>query len=408
MLGRLWLFITALLVIISLALQQAVLFMVALLFFLSGGIARLWDKYSLRRVTYTRNLSSTRVFFGETVDLTLDVANRKPLPLPWLQIDDEIPANLKLPKGKTDASHLPMNVVLNNLFSIGWYHRVKRHYPLECRQRGYYSFGPATLRTGDIFGFFVRQQEISQLDHLIVYPRIVPLAQFRAPSNQPMGEIRVKSYLFQDPLLTQGVREYRYGDSLKRIHWKSTARRGELQTRIFEATTTVDIAIFLDVRTVDEPHWGSNPDKLELAIITAVAVANDALAHGYRVGLYVNQYRHGTGNLIRLAPSQNPGQFRQILETLAPVQEIEALPLVRFVAGESRLLPWGSSLLVISAAPSADLYASLLKMKRAGRKISVVRVGGEKPPRTSGSITEYYVPDNVPWQEIETVELHEI
>jgi len=408
MLGRLWLFITVLLVLVSLALHQVALFMVALLFFLSGGIARLWDKYSLRRVFYTRTLSSARVFFGETVDLTLDVSNRKPLPLPWLQIDDEIPADLKLLKGKTDVSHLPMNVVLNNLFSLSWYHRVKRHYPLECRQRGHYSFGPATLRTGDIFGFFVHQQEISQRDHLIVYPRIVPLARLHAPSNQPMGEIRIKSYLFQDPLLTQGVREYIYGDSLKRIHWKSTARRGELQTRIFEATTTVDMAIFLDVRTVNEPHWGSNPDKLELAIITAVAVANEALAHGYRVGLYVNQYRHGTGNLIRLAPSQNPGQFRQILETLATVREIEALPLARFIAGESRLLPWGSSLMVISAAPSAELCAALIKMKRAGRKISLTRVGGEKTPQSHAGLKEYYVPDTRPWQEIAAVELYEI
>ena len=50
-------------------------------------------------------------------------------------------------------------------------------------------------------------------------------------------------------MLTAGVREYRFGDSLKRIHWKSTARLGRLQTKVYEPTTTVDISLCLDVRT---------------------------------------------------------------------------------------------------------------------------------------------------------------
>ncbi len=405
MLGKLWLVVTVLLIIASLITHQVALLMVALLFFLAGGIARLWDKYSLKRVAYRRNLSSDHVFFGETIDLEVEINNRKPLPLPWIEINDEIPRNVTLLKGKTENSHLPMNVTLNNLFSIGWYHKIKRHYPIQCSQRGFYTFGPATMRTGDIFGFFARQQEVEGLKHLTVYPRIVPLAKTLVPSNQPMGDIRVKNHLFRDPHLSMGAREYHYGDSLKHIHWKSTARRGALQTRIFDATTTIDMAIFLDVRTVAAPYWGSTPEKLELAIMTAVAIANYALTNGYRAGLYVNQYQHGTGKLIRLAPGQNPGQFKQILEALASIHDIEALPASRLIINESRNLPWVSSMVLITAVPTEELVSALFRIKRTGRKISLVQVGGNGTAFRGTGIDTYHVSDKIPWQDMETLEM---
>ncbi|MDD5190960.1 MAG: DUF58 domain-containing protein [Dehalococcoidales bacterium] len=406
MLGKLWLIITFLLVFISLATHQVVLFMVALLFFLTGATARIWATNALKRITYERKLSAERVGFGETIDLQIEIANRKPLPLPWVQTDDEIPKKVALLKGRTDISYIPDNVVLNNIFTIGWYHKIKRHYPMRCQHRGYFTYGPATIRTGDIFGFFVRQIEVPALDHLTVYPRVVPLPKLLLPSNNPMGDINVKHHLFQDPVLTKGIREYVYGDSLKRLHWKSTARHGKLLTRLYESTTTVEMAIFLDIRTVDAPYWGSVPEKLELAIITAVALANDALSRGYRVGLYVNQYKHGTASLIRIPSSQKPTQFRQILETLAPLQELEALPMSRFLNNESRNLPWGNSIVLVSAVPNEELITTLYKMNRAGRRIAFFQIGGESPAYLGKGIPVYHVSEQTPWQETESIEFN--
>ena len=405
MLGGLWLIITGSLLVASLIFHQVLLLMVALLFFLAGVVARLWDRYCLSRVEYSRHLSSQRVFFGEKIELAVEVINRKPLPLPWLQIDDELPAEVILLKGKTSPSHLPSNMVLNNLFSLSWYHKIKRRYPVQCLQRGYFTFGPARIRSGDLLGFFTREKDLNATDHLIVYPKIVPLEKLLVPSNEPIGNISTRSYLFQDPLLTLGVREYHFGDSLKRIHWKNTARLGELQTKVFEPTTVMDMGVFLDVRTVKPPYWGIVSELLELAIITATSVAHYALSKGYRVGLYVNQYQQASNELIRLAPSQHPGQFRQILETLAPLRGVEAIPIDRLVVNENRNLPWGSSLVLITAAPTEDLIATLFRMKRAGRKIALIVVGGAQPEFSHQGFAIYYVSDKVPWQEIETLDI---
>jgi uncharacterized protein (DUF58 family) len=403
MLGGFWLVITALLLIASLAFHQAVLFLMALIFFLVGGAARLWDKYSLRRVEYNRRLSADHVFFGEQIEVEIEVANRKILPLPWLEVDDEIPEEITLLKGSTSPSTNSGTVKLNNVLSLNSYHKIKRRFLFECLHRGYFTFGPASISSGDVFGFFNRNQSAEVFNHLTVYPKIVPLEKLIVPSNEPLGNIRTKNYLFEDPILTMGVREYHYGDRLKQINWKNTARTGKLQTRVLEPTTTMDIAVFLDVRTVPRPYWGNRPDLLELAIITATSLANYGLSHDYRVGLYVNQYKWATHRLIRIPPSQATGQFKQLLETLAPIPPLEAAPIDEVVSNESKNLPWGSSLVVITASPGEDLLSALMQIKRVGRKTSLIVIGGEELPKGVSGITTYHVSESVDWQNLETV-----
>jgi len=405
MLGSYWLFIAALLFIISLILHQVPLLLVSLLFFLTGGVARLWKRYCLTRVEYQRRLSANRVFFGEEVQLEIEVANRKPLPLPWIQIDDEIPAEVTLLKGRTSPTLETTRVLLPNLLSLNWYHKVKRRYPMRCLQRGYFTFGPASIRSGDLFGFFSQEMELKQIDYLMVYPRIVPLEKLGIPSKQPLGDIRTRSHIFQDPVLTSGVRDYHFGDSLKRIHWKTTARLGKLQTKVFEPTTTIDMGIFLDVRTMPPPIWGSVPRLLELAIIAAASIANHAIAAGYRVGLYANQRKRFPDEPIQIPPSQHTDQLLRILEALAQLDPSETMPIARLVQQEGRNLPWGSTLVVISAMPTDTLFSTLVKMKRAGRRVALILVGGSEPPISKDGLTVYHIRDDVIWRDLETLRM---
>jgi uncharacterized protein (DUF58 family) len=402
MIGQLWLFFTFVILILSLITKSAPLFLIALLFFLAGGIARIWDHYSLHRVEYHRHLSSHRVFFGEEVKMEVEVSNRKPLPLPWLQVSDEIPKEVLLSKGLADSS-LEYQV-LNNYFSVNWYHKIKRRYTIQCPHRGYLVFGKTQLSSGDVFGFFTRYKEIDARDYLIVYPKIVPLEKLGIPSRQPLGEIRTTNHLFQDPVLTMGIREYQSGDAMKTIHWKSTARTGRLQTKIFEPTTTVDMGIFLDVRTVKPPNWGVIPEKLELAIVAAASMANKALNERYRVGLYVNQNNPDSPDLIRIMPNRQPEQLKRILEALASIKPMQTTPIEKLVVTESRNLPWGSTLVVITAVPTEALLSVLFRMKRVGRKVVLITIGNHEEISTVG-LTTYHISEDIDWEKMEVMSL---
>ena len=402
--GDYWLFFAVLILIISLATHQVPLVLVTLLFILTGGVSRLWNRFCLRRVEYRRWLSRKQVFFGEEIVYELEITNRKPLPLPWLQVDDELPENVTLLKGKATSSH-DDRVLLSNMFPVNMYHRVTRRFPMRCQKRGLFIFGPAFIRSGDLFGFFRKSIQIEELDYLLVYPRLVPLEKLGIPSQQFFGDIRLKRHLFQDPVLTAGVRDYQSGDSLKRIHWKSTARLGKLQTKLYEPTTTVDVSIFLDVRTLRAPLQGSVQQLQELGIIAAASIAQAALKGGFRVGLYVNQITRFSRGMVRVPHSQHPDQMVRILEALAQLHQVETIPVTRFIHQEARSLPWGSTLLVISAQPVEEMMAALMDLTRVGRSVALVKVGGEKPEIYSGNLPVYHISDDVAWELIKEIGL---
>ena len=396
-----------LLFFLSFLLHQIPLLLVSLLIFLVGMVSNLWDRYCLSRVEYNRHLSSRRVFFGEQVMLELEIANKKPLPLPWLQIDDEIPEDVTLLKGRTSPSYLMKRRILTNILSLNWYHKVTRRYPLSCQERGVFMFGPARMRSGDLFGFFTRDKNVEKIDKLVVYPKIVSLEKLGLSSMQPMGDIRTRSHLFQDPVLTMGIREYSQGDSLRRIHWKSTARLGALQTKVFEPTTTIDMGIFMDVRTVKPPLWGVIPDLLELVIVVAASLSQSAIDQGYRVGLYANQHGAVSNGFVRIPPSQHPAQLSQILEALAQVHATDALPISRLVNEESRNLPWGSTMVVITAVPNEALFSSLAFVRSSGRKVFLIIVGDSEFSSERLGVTILHVSDGIKWRDLNALNLGE-
>jgi uncharacterized protein (DUF58 family) len=297
-------------------------------------------------------------------------------------------------------------VILSNIISLSWYHKVKRRYRIICGHRGFYTFGPASIQSGDLFGFFTDEREIKRLDYLIVYPKILPIEHLGIPSLQPLGEMRIRSHLFQDPILTMGIREYFPGDSLRRIHWKSTARLGRLQTKVFEPTTTVDMGIFLDVRTVQPPLWGSVPELLELAIIVAGSISKAALDEGYRVGLYANQNSMSVDGFVRIPPGQHGGQLPRILEALALIHPTETTQMARLIINESRNLPWGSTMVVVSATVTGALIETLFQMKRVGRRVVLITIGNTEPPLSSAGLTVFNVKNDIMWSDLESISIN--
>jgi uncharacterized protein (DUF58 family) len=425
--GNYWLLFSAALLILSLIINQIPLLLVSLIFFLTGSIARIWDRYCLSRIEFRRKLSSERAFFGDNIHLEISVANRKPLPLPWFQIEEEIPADISvtsdssLLSGQEESSNssemaeLYQKVTygwynrdnrtnISHNLSLGWYNRITRRYPVHCNRRG----GPTRIRSGDLFGIFSRESHIMKQHYLIVYPKMVPLEQLGIPSRQLFGDIRTRSHIFEDPVLTMGIRDYQFGDSLKRVHWKATARTRKLQTKIFELTTTTDIALFLDVRTTNLTVFGVVPELLELAVVTAASISNHTISEGYRTGLYVNQKKRFPDEPMRIPPGQHSNQMMHILDALAQVTAFEAMPITRLLQNESRNLSWGSTIMVISAYVTDELLSALYNMKRSGRKVVLVTIGDQTPVSSTGDLAVFNVSENISWQDMDTISLRGI
>lgn len=394
-LGHAWFEIAALLIAIGMAVRQRAPFALAACLLTVIPIAWLWNRLSLRRVDYKRHFDKLRAFPGETFKMTLRVTNRKLLPLSWLEINDSIPMALPPTEGILIPTHIPQVGKLTAAFSLRWYERVNRRYELQCPQRGIYTLGPLDITSGDIFTLFESQETRKNQDRLVVYPYVWPLEDLGLPSKEPFGERKAHRRLLEDPLRTIGVRDYHPEDSLRHIHWKATARQGELQVRAFEPTTSLNLVILLNVTTFKH-HWqGVIPDLLERTISLAGSIATWATGQKYRVGLVANGSMPHADQPIRVLPGRSPGQLMAILEALAAVTSFATMSIQDLLRRESPQLPWGATLVVVTAIVTDELAATIMGLRNAGRRMALVSLAEEPPPQLDRVVT-YHLPSSAP------------
>jgi len=362
------------------------LLIIALILLLVAAVSRVWERYCLVGLGYSRSLEQTRAFFGEQVPLTVEIRNEKPLPLAWLEVEDTLPGRrLSLAPAHVGPSHIPGRRLLTMLLSVRWYERVRRHYTVTCGARGLHPFGPATLRTGDVFGLATQELEVPGADYLLVYPKIIPLERLGLPASNPFGDVPLRrQWLFQDPMRTVGVREYGPGDSSRRVHWKATARApGQaLQVKLFEPTTTHRLHVLLNVSTSGQ-NWswqGYDPDALEAAITTAASVANWATERGYLIGLAANARLFHSSVAARLPPSRDPRQLMHVLEALAKLVPMATMAPEDLVELEARDLAYGTTVVMVTAVATQALLHQLQRLKRGGHQPALLLITSSEQP----------------------------
>lgn len=334
----------------------------------------------------------------------MEITNGKLLPLPWLQAEDHFPRALHFLKGHLEASLFPHRGILRNTLSLRWYERVTRRYSLRANHRGVYKLGPVTLRAGDLFGFERQHRTLDDTDQLIVYPRILPLTELGLPAEFPFGEGRPIRRVVEDPLRLQGAHEYQSGDSLRHIHWKATAHTGHLQTREYEPGASRYLVVFLNASTAHHIYEGINLPLLEFLITVAASVTTAAAEEGCQVGLYVNEW--GMGDLyMHVPPSARPEQLMLILEALAQDILWGHVPLVSLLNLELPRLPYGSTVVVISALVDEDLLSALLDIKATGRRVVLLAVGTDPPSIQVDGFPVYHLRYGDKSHEVERLEL---
>jgi uncharacterized protein (DUF58 family) len=370
--------VAAVVTLAALIFRQPLLALLAFAVTLALGTALIWRRYGLRELRYSRSFSQSRAFPGEEVTLEITLENAKILPLPWIEVEDEFPSELAFPGLDLDISSLPKVGIFRTIFSIRPYERVRRRYRVTCSRRGRHRFGPANLSTGDIFGFASSHQEFEQTDYLVIYPRVRPVSEFGLPAKQPFGDDKPVRALMEDPMRFNGVRPYTPGDLPRRIHWRASARTGDLQSKQFEPSATPVVALFLDVNTFEHFWEGLDTDLLELAISAAASLAAHGLDERRQVGLYVNAPLHGGEHAVRIPPSRHPDQLRRMLEALALLIPHTGNRIENLISAESRHLPWGATIVVVTGNVTKGLEETLARLFRAGHAITLLTFGGRE------------------------------
>ena len=253
----------------ALALSQRDLLRVGILLLTLPLLSAWWVARTRYRLSSARGLRPARVIAGTSATAVIRVQNVSRLPSGLLLVEDDVPWAL----GR------PQRFVVDRLESGG---RRDVRYELAAVARGRYTIGPVSVQMVDPFGFCRATRRFVTTDVLTVVPATVPLPAMPVGGDwSGLGEARSRAVASagEDDVIP---REYRHGDDLRRVHWKSTARSGELMVRREEHPWRTRATVLLDTRAM--AHRGEGPaSSFEWAVSAAASVGCHLARRGYAV-----------------------------------------------------------------------------------------------------------------------------
>jgi len=370
---------------------------------LSRFLAREW----IENVSAKRECSRLTAQIGDDVAVIVDVKNEGSLPVPWLLLEDALPKSALLqrpPRIKVNKRRM----AITQLKSRG---QMTMLYQVTFLMRGYYQLGPLLVESGDLFGLHRRYRTLTSPHFVLVFPKVLPLEGYDFSSRRPIGEIRLTHRLFEDPTRISGVRPFQNGDPLNRIHWRATARTGDLYCKTYDASSVAGATFILDFHR-DSYSPRSEPSCSELAVTAVASLANVVYQMGQQIGLVTNgrdaadrireegishefvsrdtaQANTGMRDVsTRLRPFEvetrrGADQLTRILETLARVEMTDGLTFPTLLTEAAARLTRDATVVAVLPYVSAETAIALGNLRRGGYAVSAIVVMYKDHPEYS-------------------------
>lgn len=291
---------------------------------------------------------------GKPVRVTLELTAGGRLPATSLEIDEQLPAAIR----RTEASPVRKPDDWDG-------HQGSMTYVAEPLLRGIHTLGPARVETMDPLGLFTFSADLAPATELVVHPTAIPMRAGQSGGEGRFG-IRERDGKAQrgEGLEFHGVREYHPGDSLRRVHWRTSARTGRLAVVEFERAFEQDLVIGLDLER--GTHAGTGREStLEYAVKIAATLVDRTVARGGGVTLHTQQ-----GSTVLAARSNDPEAARfQLFDLLAHAQATAETSLAAVLA--SKKLSPGTRLALLTAQYDPALAALVTSRLALGDSVEI-------------------------------------
>ena len=303
-------------------------------------VSYLWARALARNLSMTREMRYDWAQVGDRLEERFTVTNHTFFPATWLEVQDH--------------SNIP-GYQATRITSVGGVSFNQWTTDGICTRRGLYTLGGTTLKSGDPLGIYRISIENATSTTLLVLPPVVPLP---AISISPGGYGDSGHPRPRAPEKTVGaasVREYQPGDSMRLIHWPSTAKHNKPFVRQFDGTPASDTWVLLDLdRSVQlGEDWNSTEEH---GVILAASLVDRSLRNRQGVGLVISGQE-----LTWLPPQKDANQRLLLFRALALAQPGE-LKLNELLERMGKSFGRQSSLVIITASTRPDWLASLMPL----------------------------------------------
>jgi uncharacterized protein (DUF58 family) len=364
-----------LLVFAGAALDVPIVMLLGTITLLLEAIRLVWTRYGLRDVTYRRHLASNRTTWGDEIPLTIEVWNRKRLPLAWLRADDEATHGVVV-RERTLIDGATGSESLRNVWTLAPFERVIRHFHVSAERRGVFVIGPVDLAVGDLVARRAATETRPATETFLVRPRTVATPALEGPERWG-GVERLRTGLTEDPARFAGVRPYAPGDPLRRIHPRASARLGRPVTKRFDPSRDREVLIALDVQTEHGQAWDLSFDDgaVEDLYVVAASIARQLATERAAFGIAAAGYSGAETRLAHIPISASPGQTERILDLLARLSSHASAPFERLLVFVQRIARPGTTILVLTARDPSPFVAHLRRIERSGCRVVVLACG---------------------------------
>ena len=308
-------------------------------------------KLSLEGIVLQRTSRFQKMNVGNYFEDHFDIENKYPIWKQWLEIRDHSGIS-----GNPEEIRVISSIDAKKIRTFNTY--------TFLRKRGEYALGPMQIKAGDPFGFFELSKQIENKRRLIVLPRILDLDQFAHLPAFLSGGKELKISSPETTPFAAGVREYFPGDSLRRIHWPTTARKNKLMVKEFDRDPQMNTWMMIDCAgenhiefREEEPishpsdYWSVRRQTryelpcstFEYAVTAAASITKYYIEHNFGVGLISSNKQKQI-----LATDHGYRQLGKALDTLASIQADGDIPFDVFVGEYIKQITRGSTIIFIS------------------------------------------------------------
>jgi uncharacterized protein (DUF58 family) len=290
---------------------------------------------------------------GEDVEVTVEVeATSKVMP-PSLTCTERL--------GRLGARQL-------GLRRSGRSRRLEGRYELTSVPRGRYGFEPVQLAIEDPFGLYRVELEAGEPQALLVYPRLVELERLFSDGGSHAQEGRRVLLRRPSGFDLHSVREYEQGESLRKVHWRSTARRGQLMVKELEDAPRDEVSVLLDGEAAAVA--GQPPEStFDVQVRAAGSILRALVRRNRRCVLVVNSALREVQEVHTEA-----GDWRRALELLALAEPTASVPAAALIAPGAGPAGRALELVVVTSRITAALADGLVQRHLSHRSVSVVYV----------------------------------
>lgn len=351
-----------------------------LMFYMAFGVivlSFLWSGRIIKKINAYQRIEQRDYYVDEILEVNSFIDNDSLLPVPHMEIIDRTEESIggEVPKS-TITSLLPTEreIIRKNI---------------TAKYRGLYNLGPVDIEIYDALGVCKRKRRIYSNTYFRVYPRIHNIEKINLKSMQSYGTLTTKQKTYEDNTSVSDIRRYLPGDSIKRIHWKVSAKKSNLFVKNYEMTGSAATYIFLDFKK--NCYNGENiRDLEEKAVEAASSIISYLLNNSVSIEMYINSARayYTKGRDIK--------ELTNFMDILCEIKTDGIKTMKDVLQKRIRLISRGSSIIVITGDINEEEAVMYGSIKNMGYDIILIYVGDfEIKEDIKRTINDYNVKINV-------------